>query len=202
MTTPNSTPAVFLDRDGTMIHDAHYLSRREDVRWYPWTIECIRLLGRAGFRVFVVTNQGGIGLGQFSESFVVALHQEMDDAVRAGGGEVHGWFHCPHHPDAVDPALRGPCVCRKPGRGMIDQAAALGPLDLGRSFVVGDKRADVQMAETVGARGVLVETGYGAQEVAKHRAELPRGTWVTATLAEATARILEHAAAAPQGDVA
>ena len=187
------TPAVFLDRDGTMIHDPGYLSRREDLRWFPWTIDAVRLLGRAGYRVFVVTNQGGVGLGLYPESFVQALHADMDETIRAAGGAVAGWYHCPHHPDAVIPALRIDCECRKPRPGMVRQAAHdHGPLDLARSFVVGDKFGDVGLAAAIGARGVIVRSGHGEAEVARHRDALPAGTHVAATLADATAWILRE----------
>ena len=102
------------------------------MRWYPWTIDAIRLLNRAGFLVFVVTNQGGIGLGFYTEDFVRALHAEMGAQVAAAGGRVDGWFYCPHHPLARVDALRVDCDCRKPRPGMIRQAADAFDIDLPR----------------------------------------------------------------------
>ena len=86
------TPAVFLDRDGTMIHEVGYLARREDLRWFAWTIEAIRLLNRAGYRVCVVTNQGGIGLGYYPEQFVIDTHREMAATLERARARVDGWF--------------------------------------------------------------------------------------------------------------
>ncbi|MEZ5319117.1 MAG: HAD family hydrolase [Vicinamibacterales bacterium] len=180
------TPAVFLDRDGTMIREAHYLSRREDLHWFPATIDMIRLLNRAGYLVFVTTNQGGIGLGLYDETFVVETHQEMDATIRAGGGHVDGWFYCPHHPNAVIDDLRLDCECRKPRTGMIERARAAHAIDLARSFVVGDKLNDVRMAEAVGATGILVRTGHGADIAERQRDALPAGTRIASDLAEAT----------------
>jgi D-glycero-D-manno-heptose 1,7-bisphosphate phosphatase len=190
-----SRPAVFLDRDGTMIEEVGYLDRVEDVRWFPWTVDAIRLLNRAGYLVGVVTNQGGIGLGLFDEPFVTQLHESMDASLRESGAFVDGWFLCPHHPRAVVPGLMTPCDCRKPGRGMIDAACARWDIDLAKSWVVGDRDVDVMMAVGVGARGVLVRTGYGEREWRLNRDAFPEGTPVVDHLMAATAFILS------QGDV-
>ena len=183
-------PAVFLDRDGTMINEVGYLDRLEDVRWFPWTIDAIRLLNRAGYLVCVVTNQGGIGLGLIDEAFVTGLHATLDTTLRESGAVVDGWFMCPHHPRAVVPGLETPCQCRKPGRGMIDAACARWEIDLAKSWVVGDRDVDVLMAEAVGARGVLVRTGYGEREWRLKPEAFPPGTPVVENLMEAAALIL------------
>ena len=188
-------PAVFLDRDGTMVHDAVYLSRIEDLRWYPYTIDAIRLLNRAGFAVVVTTNQGGIGLGLFTEEFVHRVHAGMDAHIVEGGGKVDGWFYCPHHPQAVTDALRIDCDCRKPRDGMVRQAQRALNLDLSASFVVGDKAADVGMAERAGARGVLVRTGHGASELDRRGGQMPGAAFVAEDLMEATSWILASSAA-------
>ena len=186
-------PAVFLDRDGTMIHDVGYLSRREDLQWYAWTIDAIRLLNRAGFLVCVTTNQGGIGLGFYDEVFLRALHQEMAETVTAAGGSVAGWYYCPHHPRAVVERLRVTCDCRKPQPGMIRQAEKEHAIDLTRSFVVGDKVADMGLGASVGATSVLVKTGYGHGELQRHSGTVPGASFVAETLLEATSWILTQA---------
>ncbi len=186
-------PAVFLDRDGTMVHDVGYLSRFEDLRWYPWTIEAVRLLARAGFLVCVTTNQSGIALGFCSDTFVRSVHDRMGAEIAAAGGRVDGWFYCPHHPEAHIDALRLECDCRKPKPGMIRQAQDRFAIDLGRSFVVGDKMADVGLATGVGARGVLVRTGYGEAELHRHDGRMPGAAHVAPDLMAATAWILAEA---------
>lgn len=183
-------PAVFLDRDGTMIHEAGYLSRLQDVRWFPGTMDAIRLLNRAGYLVCVVTNQGGIGLGLFDEAFVHAVHASLDAELAASGATVDGWYFCPHHPHAVVESLKTPCACRKPGRAMIDAACRDHNIDLARSWVIGDRDVDVRMAHTVGARGVLVTTGHGARDLERLGRALPDGTLVAADLTEAVAEVL------------
>ena len=182
--------AVFLDRDGTMIEEVGYLDREEDVKWYPWTIDAIRLLNRAGYLVCVVTNQGGIGLGHFDEAFVTKLHETLDAQLRESGAVVDGWFLCPHHPQAVVPGLTGTCECRKPGRGMIDAACARWDIDLAHSWVVGDRDVDVLMAAGVGAKGVLVRTGYGDVEWRRKAHAFPPDTPVVMNLMAAAALIL------------
>ncbi|HYN08289.1 MAG TPA: HAD family hydrolase [Vicinamibacterales bacterium] len=186
-------PAVFLDRDGTMVHDVGYLSRREDLKWFPYTIDAIRLLNRAGFLVFVTTNQGGIALGFCTETFVREVHDEMSAFVAVSGGRVDGWFFCPHHPLARDERLKVNCDCRKPRPGMIHQATEQFEIDLAHSFVVGDKVADVDLAAGVGARGILVRTGYGEAELLRHGGDVPRAAYVAAELMDATSWILTQA---------
>ncbi|HXT71713.1 MAG TPA: HAD family hydrolase [Vicinamibacterales bacterium] len=183
-------PAVFLDRDGTMIQDVGYLSRREDLQWFSWTIDAIRLLNRAGFVVCVTTNQGGVGLGFYEEQFVKDLHREMSETIAAAGGRVDGWYYCPHYPTAVIDALRMDCDCRKPKPGMIHQATSDFAIDLERSYVVGDKIGDVGLAAAVGAKGVLVRTGFGELELRRRDGAVPGATHVAPTLAEAAAWIL------------
>jgi len=184
------TPAVFLDRDGTMVHDVGYLSHLPDLRWFPWTVDAIRALNRAGVLVFVTTNQGGIGLGHTTERFVLEAHAEMHRFLESQGAHVDGWFFCPHHPRAVAPELRIACDCRKPKPGMIRQAVARFDIDLPRSFVVGDKLSDVGLAQAVGAGPILVRTGYGEGVLRGLGDEPPAGVHVAADLSAAVSWIL------------
>jgi D-glycero-D-manno-heptose 1,7-bisphosphate phosphatase len=183
---------VFLDRDGTMVRDVGYLSRLEDLYWFPYTVDAVRLLNRAGFLVFVTTNQGGIGLGFYPEAFVQQTHQEMAAFITAGGGRVDGWYYCPHHPRATIDALRVTCDCRKPAPGMVRQAQQQFAIDLARSFVVGDKAGDLGLALSVGARGVMVRTGHGEAELARLGAAAD-AAHVSVDLMEATSWILGQA---------
>ena len=159
-----SRAAVFLDRDGTMIEDVGYLNRVEDLRLFPWTAEAIRSLNRAGFLIVVVTNQSAIARGVLTEKGLAEIHAHLDEIISAGGGKVAAYYYCPHHPEGSVAAFAGPCDCRKPAAGMIERAAADLDIDATRSFVVGDKWVDIGLARAVGARAVLVRTGYGADE--------------------------------------
>jgi D-glycero-D-manno-heptose 1,7-bisphosphate phosphatase len=186
-----SRPAVFLDRDGTMNVDVGYLSRHAELELYPYTIDALRLLRRAGYAVVVVTNQGGIGRRMISEAFVRDLHANLARRLEAAGAAVDGWYYCPHHPEALDPTLRADCRCRKPAPGMIEAAARDFDLDPSRSWVVGDKWMDVRLGHHVGARAILVRTGWGREQ----EADRPAGQRVEAicdTLAGAVAHILRN----------
>ncbi len=157
-------PAVFLDRDGTIIEDVGYLDSLDRMAFFPWTIDAIRALNRAGLAVVVVTNQSGIARGFFDEAFVAATHHRIAADLAAGGARVDAYYYCPHHPDGRIERYRQRCECRKPARGLIDRAVAELDLDLSRSSVVGDKWIDVQLARAAGTRAVLVRTGSGAVE--------------------------------------
>jgi len=157
-------PAVFLDRDGTLIEDVGYLDDVSRVAFFPWTIDAIRALNRAGLPVVVVTNQSGIARGILDEALVDATHAHLTARLAAGGARVDAYYYCPHHPRGSIAAFARECGCCKPARGLIDRAVTDLGLDPVRSFVVGDKWTDVQLARAVGARAILVRTGGGAAE--------------------------------------
>ena len=159
-------PAVFLDRDGPLVEEAGYLDRLERLVFFPFSVDAVRVLNRAGLAVVVVTNQAGVARGIFPESFVADAHRHIRERLEAGGAHVDGFYYCPHHPDASIERYRRACDCRKPGDAMLRRAAADLDLDLTRSFVVGDRWHDVQAGRTAGARTILVRTGYGRTEEA------------------------------------
>ena len=189
-------PAVFLDRDGTVNEDVGYLSELSHLTLYPWAIDAVRLLNRAGYLVVMVTNQGGIGRKMIRPEFVGELHAVIDARLAAGGARADGWYFCPHHPEALVDELRQECRCRKPAPGMaLDAARDLG-IDLARSWVIGDKWIDVQLGQRIGGRGVLVRTGWGVIEEGVR----PEGQSVEAicdTLAGAVAFVLTADAGGP-----
>ena len=158
---------MFLDRDGTMIEDVGYLDQIARVAFYPWTVDAIRALNRAGLAVVVVTNQSGIARGYFSDAFVETTHRHISARLEAGGARVDAYYYCPHHPGGTVTEYARACRCRKPAPGLIESAAADLGLDASRSFVVGDRWLDVQLGRAVGARAILVRTGSGATEEAR-----------------------------------
>jgi D-glycero-D-manno-heptose 1,7-bisphosphate phosphatase len=107
-------PAVFLDRDGTLIEEVGYIDRLDRMTLFPWSLDAVRLLYRAGFCVIVTTNQAGVARGYFGEEFVARAHAHLDSLIRAAGAEVAGYYYCPHHPEANVPEYRRACECRKP----------------------------------------------------------------------------------------
>ncbi|MGE0041623.1 MAG: D-glycero-alpha-D-manno-heptose-1,7-bisphosphate 7-phosphatase [Vicinamibacterales bacterium] len=158
------SPAVFLDRDGTLNVDVGYLHRLEDLALFPWTADALRLLKRAGYRLVVVTNQSGIAHGLVEPGFTERAHAEMRRRLAPGGADLDALYFCPHHPRGSVAGLAVACRCRKPNPGMVEDAARDLDIDLARSWVVGDKWIDVQLGHAVGARSVLVRTGWGADE--------------------------------------
>jgi D-glycero-D-manno-heptose 1,7-bisphosphate phosphatase len=161
MTNPR---AVFLDRDGTLIEEVGYLDRPERVALFPWSVDAIRALNRAGLRVIVVTNQSGIARGFFTAAVVDAVHARITEMLATGGASVDAYYYCPHHPDGKVREYARACDCRKPGRGLVDRAIDEFGIDPNQSFAVGDRWLDVALARAVGAKGILVRTGYGADE--------------------------------------
>ena len=165
-------PAVFLDRDGTIIDEVGYLDRPERIELYPYSRTAIRALNRAGFRVILVTNQSGIARGFFNEARLADIHTHLARLLAEGGAHLDAYYYCPHHPDGHVSPYGGACDCRKPARGMVDRAVAEFGIDPARSFTVGDRWLDVKLAENIGGRGILVRTGYGALEETRRPADL------------------------------
>ena len=184
-------PAVFLDRDGTLIDDPDYLDHLDQIAIYPWTADALRLLRRAGFALVVITNQSGVGRGLFPESFVGEVHARLDAELARGGASIDAWLHCPHHEASNDPRYRLACDCRKPKPGLVHRAAEALDLDLSRSVVVGDRWSDIGLARAVGAAAVLVETGAGARQ-ARRPVDGLRPDVVLPSLAEAASWIIRE----------
>jgi D-glycero-D-manno-heptose 1,7-bisphosphate phosphatase len=183
---------VFLDRDGTVIEEAGYLDRLERLVFYPYSVDAVRLLNRAGLAVVIVTNQAGVARGIIRETFVADAHRHVIETLARGGARVDGFYYCPHHPDASVAEYRVACECRKPQPGLLRRAAAELQLDLPASFVIGDRWHDLQAGAAVGARGLLVRTGYGRTEEAAPRQDV-RPAAIVDTLIDAVSWILRAA---------
>ena len=153
-------PAVFLDRDGTIIEDVGYLRDSNRMHLLPGADSAIRRLNAGGYVVLVVTNQSGIARGLLSVDDYRRTEQRLDEMLAQAGARVDGHYFCPHLPE-----ITGPCDCRKPATLLYRQAAERFNLDLNRSWWIGDRVRDLLPAETFGARGILVLTGEGASEM-------------------------------------
>ena len=170
-------PAVFLDRDGTLIEEVNFLSRVEDLRFFSYTDEAVKLLKEKGFLVIVVTNQSGIGRGIFSAA---AMH-EIHDAIQKNlSAKIDAFYFCPHLPTDG-------CRCRKPQTGMIEAARADFAIDTENSWMIGDKILDVELGNNALLKTCLVMTGYGRE----HSERLETAPTLTAeNLLEAVKTIL------------
>ncbi|HEX8288143.1 MAG TPA: HAD family hydrolase [Pyrinomonadaceae bacterium] len=148
---------IFVDRDGTLIEEVNFLSRVEDLQFFPFTSEAVELLKKAGFLVIVVTNQSGIARKIFDESAMRSIHEriQIDLSVK-----LDGFYFCPHLPT-------GDCRCRKPRIGMIEAACSEFAIDLEKSWMIGDKALDVELGFNAGIKTALVLTGYGKQDLTK-----------------------------------
>jgi D-glycero-D-manno-heptose 1,7-bisphosphate phosphatase len=133
---------------------------------FPCVAQAVRRLNEANLPVIVITNQSGVGRGYFPESLVRTVHELMTQQLKAGGAHVDALYYCPH-------TSADGCDCRKPKPGLLERAAREQRLDLQRSFVVGDRYGDIELARRVGARGILVRTGYGEGEIQWHAAKWP-----------------------------
>ena len=180
-------PAVFLDRDGTLCEEVGYLNHISRFRMFPFAAAALRRLNEAGYLVIVVSNQSGVARGYFPESLVQHVNQVMVQQLYEVGAKVDAVYYCPH-------ASSENCACRKPKTGMLEQAVREHCIDLQRSFVVGDRHGDIQLAHNAQARGVLVRTGYGEEEIAWHSAEWPAPPdFIAGDLTEAVDWILGQA---------
>ena len=178
-------PAVFLDRDGTIIEDTGYLKDPTQVRLLPGAATAIQRLNSGGFFTVVVTNQSGIARGLLTAEDYHRTERRVDELLQRAGARLDGHYFCPHLPD-----VSGPCECRKPGTLLYRQAAERFGIDLGRSWWVGDRARDVLPAAAFGGRGVLI---LGELATPDSGAHVPRVLQAT-DLSAAVALILRESA--------
>ncbi|HLZ18141.1 MAG TPA: HAD-IIIA family hydrolase [Smithellaceae bacterium] len=157
--------AVFLDRDGTLNEEVGYLDSAGKLQMIPEAFEAVRRINESGMKAVVVTNQAGVAKGLFSEKFVRDVNDRIQGLFIEYGAQIDRFYYCPHHPsEGVDP-YRKICDCRKPEPGLLQQAAQDLDIDLARSYMIGDHLRDVETARRVGAKGILVTTGHGADQL-------------------------------------
>jgi len=155
---------IFLDRDGVINEDSDdYIKSADEWHAIPGSIEAIAKLSQANYQVFVITNQSGLGRGLFDALALRNMHAKMQQLVQQAGGRIHGIYYCPHKPEDN-------CECRKPKPGLLTQIRDETGHDLTQAYFVGDSLKDLEVAQAVGAKGVLVETGKGKKTLAKLKA--------------------------------
>ncbi len=181
---------VFLDRDGVIIEDVHYLEKPEQVRLTPGAGAAVARLNAAGLLVVVATNQSGVARGYFPVERVGEAHRRLDELLAEQGARVDRYYFCPHHPDGTVAAFRVACDCRKPRPGMLHKAARDLGIDLNASFLIGDKVSDLEAGAAAGCRTLLVRTGHGKSLRGPLPAERLRLLAVTPDLSEAVAIVL------------
>lgn len=166
------SPAVFLDRDGTIIQDTDYVSDPDEVRLLPGAADAIRRFAEAGYLVVVISNQSGVARGLFDEATLSAVHQRVEDLLREQGATLDGAYYCPYldGPEATVEAYRRDSELRKPNAGMLMQASEELDVDLSRSWMIGDAAKDVEAGRRAGCRTIrlAVETDEHAHHTARH----------------------------------
>jgi histidinol-phosphate phosphatase family protein len=178
--------ALFLDRDGTINIEKEFISDPGELELIPGAPDALRLAVSHGFKLFVISNQSGIARGLMVEDDVKRVNARLVELLAEEGVSLDAIEYCPHYPP-----ITGPCNCRKPKRGMIDRLLTRFDIDLERSFVIGDRLLDVELAANVGAGAILVMTGYGEIELT----EIPASRqpdYVATDLLHAVQWIIEH----------
>lgn len=161
-----ASPAIFLDRDGTVCREVGYINHPSRLELLPGSGEALRAINRRGIKAVIVTNQAGVARGYFPFHVLEETHQRLTGLLAALGARLDGIYFCPHHPDVGGPGFRKHCSCRKPRPGMLIRAATELDIDLSRSFMVGDSFRDVGAGIHAGVRQtVLLRTGYGRGEL-------------------------------------
>ena len=189
MATPR-TPAVFIDRDGTLNEDYGYIADPKDLVLYPFAGPAVRLLNENEVKAIVVTNQSTVARGYCSEKMIEIIHAKLREELHKQGAHLDAVYYCPHHPEIGEEQYQMDCCCRKPKAGMLHQAAREHNIDLERSYVIGDKTLDIEMAKSVGARGVLVLTGFGRDSIRRFKGKDVQPDLVSENILEAIRTIL------------
>lgn len=184
-----------MDRDGTISEEVGYINHASRFRVFPFAADAIKRLNESGWLAIVVTNQAGVARGYFTEDMVKTVHTAMTHALDDGGAKLDAIYYCAHHPSVGEPPYRLDCDCRKPRPGLISRAASEFDIDLPKSWMVGDRYGDVELARNAGVNSALVLSGYGRGEW-----EYKRATWqhqpdlVAENLLEAVEVIIRKAA--------
>jgi len=190
-------PALFMDRDGTISEEVGYVNHPSRFRLFPYTADAIKLLNDSGWLAIVVTNQAGVARGYFSEEMIREVHERVERELLSASARLDAIYYCAHHPSVGAPPYRLDCDCRKPRTGLIQRAAADFEIDLERSWMVGDRYGDLELARNAGLHSAFVLSGYGRGEW-----EYQRASWkiapelVAEDLLDAVKKIVERDAGA------
>ncbi len=181
--------AVFLDRDGTLNEEkGDYISKYEDIKIYPFAFEAVRIINSMGFLAIVTTNQAGIAKGILDKKDVEDIHEKMKEEFERNNAKISAFYYCPSHPEYSSEDIN----CRKPLIGMALKAKEEFGVELGKSFVIGDKVEDVMFAKNFGGKGILVLTGYGEKSKEELEKIGIRPDFIAENVLEATIWIKEN----------
>ncbi|MDI6731841.1 MAG: D-glycero-beta-D-manno-heptose 1,7-bisphosphate 7-phosphatase [Candidatus Margulisbacteria bacterium] len=156
--------AVFMDRDGTIIEDVGYLNHPSNIQFIPGSIEAIKKLNAAGYKVIIITNQAGVARGLVSEDMLQTIDKALHKWILASHAHLDGIYYCPHHPEHGHYPYRQACECRKPHPGLIKRAQRDFDIDLSQSYMIGDKATDIEAGRRAGVKTTMVLSGRGSEE--------------------------------------
>jgi D-glycero-D-manno-heptose 1,7-bisphosphate phosphatase len=182
---------VFIDRDGTLIEEMDYVRTPDDVHLIHGAAHAIRKLNENGFITNVISNQSGVARGFLTEADLAPIHDRLERDLQQNEAHIDHIYYCPHHPAFGIEPYNVECECRKPRPGMLIQSRKEFGIDLARSFVIGDKVADMQAGAAVGATTILVLTGYGKSSLETCKRENINIDFVAPSIKEAVEFVLE-----------
>lgn len=180
--------AIFIDKDGTLIHDIPYNVDPALLRFNDGAAEALNIFHHMGYALIVISNQSGIARGFFSENDLHKLRIDLTERLETHGVKLDAFLFCPHHPDGVVAPYNIECDCRKPRPGMILQAARLYDIDLSRSWMIGDILNDVEAGNRAGCKTILLNNGHETEWVAS---EFRKPTAIVASFEEAV-KVITH----------
>jgi D-glycero-D-manno-heptose 1,7-bisphosphate phosphatase len=164
--------AVFIDRDGTISEEVGYINHTSRFRVFPYSAEAIKLLNDSDWLAVLITNQAGVARGYFTEDMIHAVHNQLGAELQKNDARLDAIYYCAHHPTVGEPPYCYDCDCRKPKPGLIHRAAKELNIDLERSWMIGDRYSDIELARNAGVHSGFVLSGYGRGEW-----EHQRGAW-------------------------
>lgn len=156
--------AVFLDRDGTLIQERGHIGNIRQVRFIKGTFKALKQLSQKGYKLVIVSNQSGIARGILSQAQVEKVNRHIIESLSSHKIKIDALYYCPHHPKYGNGRYQKKCACRKPASGMAKTAQKKLKLSLRKCYVIGDKRTDIEMAQKIKSKGILVLTGFGREE--------------------------------------
>jgi len=157
-------PAVFMDRDGTLSEEVGYINHVSRFRLFPYSAQAVKILNENDWLAIGVTNQAGVARGYFSEEMLLTVHDRLNADLQVAGAHLDAIYYCAHHPSVGEAPYRLDCDCRKPRPGLIQKAVCDFPIDLNRSWMIGDRYSDIELAVNAGVRSAFVLSGYGRGE--------------------------------------
>ena len=164
----HKSPAVFLDRDGTVCEEVGYLKDPAKLSLIPGSAQAIQTIIQNGWKPIIVSNQSGIARKLLSVDEVEDINRKLLEMLDEQNVFVEKIYYCPHHPEA-EPPYNISCDCRKPSPGLLQQASKEYHLNLAESIMIGDKYSDVETGHRLNIPGILVRTGFGRREIEKYQ---------------------------------